>query len=297
MTMSRGRTLLYGAFGLVVIGLLVAAWQYTRDKQVRQALFDALAPVTVANCELARFGDANDGGYLLCGNLLNVQAAYSYGINGTDNWGCEVSRKLAIPAHQYDCFNTEVPVCGGGDTRFNAACVAANSFVDGGRPFGTMREHIAKNGDTGKRLVVKMDVEGSEWASLLQAPDEVLGNIEQLVVEFHGVEQAATVRTIARLKELFYIANVHHNNFSCEPGLDPFPGEIFEVLLVSKRVATAGAAPRAKRYSALDAPNATWLPDCQELTADTSSSEFTLFRRWVRRVFRHLFYESAFVSA
>jgi hypothetical protein len=96
---------------------------------------------------------------------------------------------------------------------------------------------------------------------------------------------------------MFYVANLHHNNFGCEPGLDPFPGEIFEVLFVSKRIARVDPTPRATRHSALDAPNAAWLPDCQAVTAETSSSELVLFRRWVRRVFRRLFYESAFVSA
>jgi hypothetical protein len=299
VTKARGlrRAVGYGTILLLAIATLLAVWQHTRVKNVRHALFEALTPVTLANCELARFGDANDGGYLLCGNLLNVQAAYSYGINGTDNWGCQVSRQLAIATHQYDCFNTEVPACAGGDTRFNAACVGAESRVVDGRPFGTMREHITKNGDSGKRLVVKMDVEGSEWSSLVQAPDDVLDHVDQLAVEFHGVEQAAFLRTIARLKETFYVANVHHNNFGCEPGLDPFPGEIFEVLFVSKRIAKVDPAPRATRHAALDAPNAAWLPDCQAVTAETSSSEFVLFRRWVRRVFRRLFYESAFVSA
>lgn len=53
--------------------------------QQRQALFDLLRPVALSNCELERFGEANDGGYLMCGNLLGgVQSGYSYGIAGYD---------------------------------------------------------------------------------------------------------------------------------------------------------------------------------------------------------------------
>src|SRR5688572_19200858 len=88
------------------VGLAYGGWQYTRTKHIRQSLYDAFEPVAVTNCELKRFGDANDGGYLMCGNLLTeAEVAYSYGINGADNWGCQVSETLTVPVHQYDCFN------------------------------------------------------------------------------------------------------------------------------------------------------------------------------------------------
>ncbi|MDP2389245.1 MAG: hypothetical protein Q8N52_02860, partial [Acidobacteriota bacterium] len=46
----------------------------------RQAAFQTLQPVQLARCDLSRYGEPSDGGYLLCGNLLgDVQAAYSYG--------------------------------------------------------------------------------------------------------------------------------------------------------------------------------------------------------------------------
>jgi hypothetical protein len=44
--------------------------------QQRQALFETLQPVGLTNCELERFGEPHDGGYLMCGNLLDaVQSA------------------------------------------------------------------------------------------------------------------------------------------------------------------------------------------------------------------------------
>src|ERR1043166_8844534 len=71
----------------------------------RQRLFDAVQPINVTNCTLARVGDAHDGGYLVCSNLLgDVKTAYSYGIAGTDGWGCDISRMLNVDVHEYDCF-------------------------------------------------------------------------------------------------------------------------------------------------------------------------------------------------
>src|SRR5215470_12881575 len=74
--------------------------------RVRQALFEEIQPIEVTNCDLERFGEAHDGGYLLCANLLGAaKAGYSYGISGYDGWGCELSRRFEIAVHEYDCFD------------------------------------------------------------------------------------------------------------------------------------------------------------------------------------------------
>jgi hypothetical protein len=131
-----------------------------RDVQLRVFLLNELQPIALTNCDLQRFGEANDGGYLLCANLLgDVKAGYSYGISGYDGWGCEVSRRLSIPVHEYDCFDLHEPVCTGGDTRFHGECVAGTPSKDkDGRVFETPEHQFATNGDAAKRLVVKMDV-------------------------------------------------------------------------------------------------------------------------------------------
>jgi hypothetical protein len=265
----------------LTVGLGFGGWQYTRTKHIRQSLYDAFEPVAVTNCELKRFGDANDGGYLMCGNLLTgTEVAYSYGINGADNWGCQVSQTLTVPVHQYDCFNTAVPGCPGGDARFHAECVGPGRSVFEGRPFDTIVNQVARNGDAGKRIVMKMDVEGSEWESLLKAPDAVLSEIDQMAVEFHEVEKPAFLATIERMKQLFHVAHVHMNNYMCEPGFDPFPGQVFEVLFVSKRLGQIDPSVNARGPSPLDAPNTPVLADCQ---ASPSGAEITRISRWTRR--------------
>src|SRR5687768_8061522 len=75
------------------------------QRAVRDALLQQLTPVTLSNCEFTRVGSKNDGGYVMCGNLMRQgKSAYSYGIGGHDDWGCSVSRTLRVPTHQYDCF-------------------------------------------------------------------------------------------------------------------------------------------------------------------------------------------------
>ncbi len=134
-------------------------------------LFEMLQPVALANCQLERFGEAHDGGYLMCANLLNqVQSGYWYGISGYDKWGCDISTKLKVRLHQYDCFDTTQPACPGGDTVFHAECVDGRTRTEEGRFFDTIENQFAKNGDAAKRIAMKIDVEGAEWDSFLSAP-------------------------------------------------------------------------------------------------------------------------------
>jgi hypothetical protein len=235
----------------------------TGDDQRRQ-LFEEIQPVKLANCRLERFGDRHDGGYLLCANLgTDVSAGYSYGIGGTDQWGCDVSRRLSISVHQYDCFDLRRPVCDGGKTIFHEECVGGSRRNDGkDRVFDTMAHHFQRNGHSRKRLVVKLDVEGSEWASLLSAPDELLGSIDQLAVEFHGIDDERSLEVTRRLKRHFYVAHLHFNNYRCKSA-PPFPADTYEMLFVSKRIGVLDPRGKPELPHPLDRPTNPSLPDCQ----------------------------------
>jgi hypothetical protein len=232
---------------------------------VRGELFRELRPLALRGCTLERFGEAHDGGYLLCGNLLGaVRAGYSYGISGYDGWGCEVSRRLAVPVHQYDCFNLTEPVCGDGRTEFHGECIAERAFVDAdGRPFDTLEGQLARTGSAAGAIVVKMDVEGAEWKSLAAASDATLARIDQLVIELHGVDDPAYLALLRRLKRHFHVAHVHFNNYACRDGIAPFPADVYEVLFVSRRLAAPDSSRRAPLPHPLDAPNTATRPDCQ----------------------------------
>lgn len=242
--------------------------QATETKN-REALFRMLQPVALSNCELQRFGEPHDGGYLMCANLLReVQSGYSYSIAGYDKWGCDISRGLGIPVHQYDCFNTQRPECTDGTTVFHEECVGAVTRTHESRAFDTIANQFAKNGDAGRRIVMKIDVEGAEWESFAQTPDATLALIDQLAVEFHGVKDARMRGVVEKLKGHFHVAHIHFNNFSCVEDLLPFPTWAYEVLFVSKRLGVIDPNGKAGGVHPLDAPNSPKLPDCQPTSRD-----------------------------
>src|SRR6266480_363670 len=170
------------------IAIVIGAFAHAAaGRKLREAILAELQPVALKNCTLKRFGSANDGGYLMCENLNEpLDAAYSYGVGRNDDWACEVSRQYHVPVHEYDCFDPARPTCSGGTLVFHNECVGDRTGYRESRFFDTLENQINKNGDTGRRLIIKMDIEGGEWESLLAAPDELLASIPQLAMEMHG---------------------------------------------------------------------------------------------------------------
>src|SRR5256886_3501417 len=112
-------------------------------RRLREAILAELQPVVLKNCTLKRFGSANDGGYLMCENLIEpLDAAYSYGVGSNDDWGCELSRRYHVPVHQYDCFDPARPTCDDGTFVFHNECVGNRSGYTGSHVFDTMENQI-----------------------------------------------------------------------------------------------------------------------------------------------------------
>jgi hypothetical protein len=156
-------------------------------------------------------------------------------------------------------------MCRDGITLFHAECIAPSRKVDeAGRVFRSFEHQFANNGDRANRVVVKIDVEGAEWETFAATPDRLFHRIDQLVVEFHGVDRERYLTVVRRLKEFFVVANLHMNNYACESGLDPWPTWAYEVLFVNKRIAVPGG-PRPRGPHPLDAPNKPGVPDCQRI--------------------------------
>lgn len=252
----------------VLAGIAAAAYGartlFPSRAAVRQALLDELRTVTLEKCTLRRYGSANDGGYLMCENLLDsVDIAYSYGTNN-DNWGCDVSTLHGLAVHQYNCNPQNRSACKGGRFVFHDECVAAEADTVDGRRFDALASHIARNRDTKRSVVMKIDAGGAEWDALMATPHEVFDRTSQMAIALHGTDQRKFVQVMRRLNEHFHLVNLHFSNEGCTPDAAPFPSSAFQVLLVNKNVGVLDAnGPSPAPMSRLNAPDVPHLPDCQ----------------------------------
>ena len=249
----------------VVLGLARRA----AARNLREVILAELQPVVLNNCTLRRVGSANDGGYMMCENLIDpVDTAYSYGVGINDDWGCEVSRRYHVPVYEYDCFDPARPTCNGGTFVFHNECVGVRTKHRKSRFFDTLENQIRRNGDIGRRIIIKMDIEGGEWESLLAAPDELLASISQLAMEMHGYDDPKIPEVLRKLKQNFYLVNLHFNNWSCTPKAAPLPAWAYQVLWVNKHIGIVDpTAPVPAPLSPLNAPDSPTWPDCQLHTA------------------------------
>ena len=252
---------------LVVVALVVtaAAIRFATVLNVRRAIVAELQPVALKNCTLTRVGSANDGGYLMCDRLpAAIDAAYSYGVGKNDDWGCQISRTYGVPVHQYDCFNPARPTCTGGTFIFHDECVADRGEQRESRAFDTLENQLKRNGDSGRTLLVKIDIEAAEWDVILATPDHVLAAIPQLAMELHGHNEAKVLDAIRKLKRHFHLVNLNFNNWDCSMKFWPMKTWAYQVLFVNKNIGVVDpTVPVPAPRSTLNAPDAPNLPNCQ----------------------------------
>lgn len=164
---------------------------------------------------LARYGDDGDGGYLLPDNLAGVTGCASPGVADSVSFEVAMAR-VGIPSWLVDASIDELP-----------QQVAGATFID--RFVGSRTEdqlltlsdliETMPEGD----LVVQLDIEGDEYATLAATPIDVLTRARILVVELHHlynlfepVSGPPMAAAIARLLDHFGVAHLHANNMDGE---------------------------------------------------------------------------------
>jgi hypothetical protein len=114
-----------------------------------------------------------------------------------------------------------------------------------------------RRGDRERSVLVKMDIEGSEYDALAACAGR-LGRVTALIIEFHALERnwerfAATMDALAGV---FLIAHVHGNNYDGYVPGSRVP-ETLEVTLVHRDLVPTVPPPASDRYPLphLDRPN------------------------------------------
>ena len=244
---------------LIAIPLIVQTYQ---ARQVRTAMWEIIQPVALKQCTMGRWGRAFDAGYTVRLNLVDDVAAFIRTVFA--QLPGDASAALQVPVHQYDCFDTTRVTCAtGGTPVFHEECVGRQTEVRDGRAFDSMVQQVQRNGHTGERLLVKMDIEGAEVESLLAMDENELSGMNQLILEIHSVTDSETLALLQHLKGVFYIADIHYNNVACGEHHGPFPSSIVEVLLVNKHLDEVIPGQHPVHPNPVWRPNLPQRPDCQ----------------------------------
>ena len=151
------------------------------EKKEIQELMTRLYPV-ITDKPLIRLGPKADGGYLLPNDFEEVDALFSAGIGETSeferdiaNFGIEVflaDKSVEGPACYHEKFKFTNKYIG---ASLNENFLALDDWVSSVRPVHT------------KDLILKMDIEGYEYETIISLSKNLLKRFRIIVVEFHNL--------------------------------------------------------------------------------------------------------------
>jgi hypothetical protein len=231
-------------------------------------LFEAFAICGSCN-KFERWGEVNDGGYLVCMDKFEggkVRGVYSMGVSDHDQWSADAAKFLQLKVDQYDC-TVEHGTCP--DCRFHKKCIVAadGSHHVPGMPKAqglTLMEVLDQTGQADAAegsLMLKMDIERSEWPIFAKESPETLKKFGQMVVEFHALHNVTQHPVYLKamqniLASGLKVVHLHGNNDvgMVSAGDTTFP-RVVEVTFVQGEPREGGCLKEQDYNAELDSPN------------------------------------------
>jgi hypothetical protein len=156
-----------------------------------------------------RFGSRNDGGYVLVNDLTNSDFLISMGIADDVNFEIDLSR-LISGCHLYDDSIEKLPMYVENSVFFKERI--------GGYGNTSITDAINKV-DPKLDLLLKIDIEGSEWEALVNLEPKELDKFRQIVVEYHWLEKILNdddypkiLEVLEKMNQSHFVLNSHPNN-------------------------------------------------------------------------------------
>lgn len=194
---------------------------YTPTGILLKTLMDNLN-VYWCNIRLIRLGEKLDGGYVLAD--VPVDVVYGFGVGTTYLFEKDVinryySKKVYLYDHTVDIHID--------DERIIHKKYGIDFFEHD--TFNTLENFIRENEDTNNtNMLLKIDVEGYEWMSLLHTREETLLHFKQIVIELHYLDSNFMCNTSDKIKVLekinkhFILIHIHGTNCCKTSTVDGF---------------------------------------------------------------------------
>jgi Methyltransferase FkbM domain len=183
-----------------------------------QQILTALRPLDVTDRSFVRKGRNADGGYVMLDSEIENAIAYSLGVNDEISWDVDMVSS-GCQVFQYDHTVKAAPFMHP-SMHFFKIGIAAESSLDG--VFKSIEDLIEENGHQRRHdLILKMDIEGSEWDVIREMKQSALEQFSQIVIEWHfpdfsniaDLEQLESVLSILRkLNHTHQVIHIHANN-------------------------------------------------------------------------------------
>jgi hypothetical protein len=187
------------------------------DPQLVRQILVLLRPLNVIGKSLTRRGHNADGGYVMLDDHIDETVAYSLGISDEISWDLDMARS-GCQVFQYDHTIQGAPRVHP-NLHFSKIGISGKSSLDG--VFKSLADLIHENGnDARSDMILKMDIEGSEWSVIRELQESTLNQFSQILIEWHfdfqdiaGVDTLRIVlSTLEKINASHQVIHVHANN-------------------------------------------------------------------------------------
>lgn len=265
---------------LILFSAGLAILQYRKLQETRQSALEILVRMLKVHkiydekgeIQLMRIGSPNDGGYVVAKKSLDVaDVCLGYGIADDISFEEYFSDTYHKPSYGFDCSITSIPIKNELCT-FVPQCIGSDAFIyknqSSSAQIATFSQQLATHGLQGKKIFLKMDIEGAEYDAfedIYNHADSITG----IAMELHFKQPEETLKAIRLLAELqknFILINVHGNNrakryFTTKFSKGEVP-KVLELTFIHKNlVAKYHVAQEQKAPSPLDTPDNPKKPD------------------------------------
>jgi hypothetical protein len=186
-----------------------------------------------------RLGKPSDGGYVIAAGL-DYDFLISCGISDEFGFDAAFVAQHGVAGAAFD-----------GTVDRPAAFPAQIEFCKRNIGVGAAEENLFAMLGAHKKVFLKMDIEGGEWAWLNAVPEALLANAQQIAIELHGLwddswlaSRAEKIAAVGKLTRTHRVVHAHANNCSAfappaAPGVAGVPSVVELTLL---RADLCGAA-------------------------------------------------------
>ena len=183
-------------------------------------LIESLHPIKT-QFDLIRLGSTGDGGYLIPDDINEIKACFSPGVHLISSFELDclnIGMKVFMADKSVEKPNLEMPT-----TEYNfiqkfIGCTNNSEFIT--MDAWVKSSDIDKNSD----LLLQMDIEGSEYNSIINMSDELLNRFRIIVIEFHSLQDLWQPRffdfasvAFNKISQSHTCVHIHPNN---EDGID-----------------------------------------------------------------------------
>jgi hypothetical protein len=177
------------------------------DPDNELCIYHLIAPKKVIGKERILLGEKKDGCYVILNDFKDIKIAYSFGIDKIIQFDKALADR-GIDIYMYDHTINSLPY---NNPKFHWEKIGICGRNNETDQLKTLEYLLNKNGHTSeKNMILKMDIEGSEWESLKDVSEDVLKQFKYIIIEYHFLSDNVElyyniIRKIYKNHQAFYV--------------------------------------------------------------------------------------------